>query len=57
MEKVYKAYSERDTSYLECYIADLHLTLKQAGVAHVLSPTTVKEMQEYFWSLLNDFEK
>lgn len=57
MEKVYKAYKDKDIDYLEYYIGMIHLTLKQAGVAHVLSPTTVKEMQEYFWLLLNDFEK
>lgn len=54
MEKVYKAYQEHNITYLECYIADLHLTLKQAGVVRFFSQEKVREMQKYFWGLLND---
>lgn len=57
MEKVYKAYKEHNTTYLECYIADLHLTLKQAGVNRYFSDEKVREMQNYFWSLLGEMKK
>lgn len=56
MENVYKAYNKEDgldDDYLEYYIGRVHLTLKQAAVAHVLSIEKVKEMQKYFWGLLD----
>lgn len=56
MENVYKAYNKvdgLDDDYLEYYVGRVHLTLKQAAVAHVLSTKKVEEMQKYFWGLLD----
>ena len=57
MEKVYAAYRKKDSFYLELAVSDIHLTLKHAGVNGVYSPDKVKEMQVYFWGLLDEFDE
>ena len=54
MEKVYDTYRRKDKFDLEYAVSDIHLTLKHAGVNGVYSPDKVKEMQIYFWGLLDD---
>ena len=57
IEKVYKAYREKDMDYLELYVGDIYLTLKHAGINRVLSDVKVHEMQQYFWWLLDKLKK
>jgi len=54
MEKVYDAYNRKDRIDLEFAVSDVYLTLKHAGVNGVFSADKVKEMQIYFWGLLDD---
>lgn len=54
MEKVYDMYLKKDEFYLELAVSDIHLTLKHAGVNRVFPPDKVREMQIYFWGLLDD---
>ncbi|MBQ3541241.1 MAG: hypothetical protein IJA40_05810 [Phascolarctobacterium sp.] len=54
MERVYDMYLKKDEFYLELAVSDIHLTLKHAAVNRVFSPDKVKEMQIYFWGLLDD---
>lgn len=56
IEKVYKAYREKDMDYLELYVGNIYLTLKHAGINRVLSDVKVHEMQQYFWSILDSLK-
>ena len=53
IEKVYKAYREKNIGKLEAAIQNLYFTLKQAKRDNILSDVKVNEMQQYFLALRN----
>ena len=51
MEKIYEAQINKSIM-LEYYVGDMHLFLKQAILDRSIDPVTAKEMQDYFWGLV-----
>lgn len=56
MEKAYDAYRKKEAWAMSVAVDDVHHSAKKAWKEHLLSFDEMKEMQIYFWGLLDEFE-